>query len=46
MIREEYGKEPSGSIRDREFIKQAKGLIFGPSAKRTEDLLKLNRDQL
>jgi hypothetical protein len=27
-------------------LKQAKGLIFGPSAKRTKDLLKLNRDQL
>jgi hypothetical protein len=27
-------------------IKQAKGLIFVPSAKRTKDLLKLNRDQL
>jgi hypothetical protein len=27
-------------------FKQAKGLISGPSAKRTKDLLKLNRDQL
>jgi hypothetical protein len=27
-------------------LKQAKGLISGPSAKRTKDLLKLNRDQL
>jgi hypothetical protein len=27
-------------------LKQAKGLIFGPSARRTKDLLKLNRDQL
>jgi hypothetical protein len=27
-------------------LKQAKGLIPGPSAKRTKDLLKLNRDQL
>jgi hypothetical protein len=27
-------------------LKQAKGLIFGPSAKRTKDLLELNRDQL
>jgi hypothetical protein len=26
--------------------KQAKGLIPGPSARRTKDLLKLNRDQL
>jgi hypothetical protein len=26
-------------------LKQAKGLISGPSAKRTKDLLKLNRDQ-
>jgi hypothetical protein len=25
---------------------QAKGLISGPSARRTKDLLKLNRDQL
>jgi hypothetical protein len=25
-------------------LKQAKGLICGPSAKRTKDLLKLNRD--
>jgi hypothetical protein len=28
------------------WLKQAKGLISGPSAKRTKDLLKLNRDQL
>jgi hypothetical protein len=27
-------------------LKQAKGLIPGPSARRTKDLLKLNRDQL
>jgi hypothetical protein len=27
-------------------LKQAKGIIPGPSAKRTKDLLKLNRDQL
>jgi hypothetical protein len=27
-------------------LKQAKGLILGPSARRTKDLLKLNRDQL
>jgi hypothetical protein len=27
-------------------LKQAKGLISGPSAKRTKDLLNLNRDQL
>jgi hypothetical protein len=27
-------------------LKQAKGLISGPSARRTKDLLKLNRDQL
>jgi hypothetical protein len=27
-------------------LKQAMGLISGPSAKRTKDLLKLNRDQL
>ena len=27
-------------------LKQAKGFISGPSAKRTRDLLKLNRDQL
>jgi hypothetical protein len=27
-------------------LKQAKGLIFGPAAKRTKALLKLNRDQL
>jgi hypothetical protein len=27
-------------------IKQAKGLIPGPSVRRTKDLLKLNRDQL
>jgi hypothetical protein len=27
-------------------LKQAKGIISGPSAKRTKDLLKLNRDQL
>jgi hypothetical protein len=27
-------------------LKQAKGLIFGPSAKRTKDPLKLNTDQL
>jgi hypothetical protein len=27
-------------------LKQAKGLIFGPSAKRTKDMLRLNRDQL
>jgi hypothetical protein len=27
-------------------LKQAKGLISGPSTKRTKDLLKLNRDQL
>jgi hypothetical protein len=27
-------------------LKQAKGLISGPSARRTRDLLKLNRDQL
>jgi hypothetical protein len=27
-------------------LKQAKGLIFGPSAKTTKDLLKLNRDKL
>jgi hypothetical protein len=27
-------------------LKQAKGFIFGPSAIRTKDLLKLNRDQL
>jgi hypothetical protein len=27
-------------------FKQVKGLISGPSAKRTKDLLKLNRDQL
>jgi ribonuclease HI len=27
-------------------LKQAKGLISGPSARRTKDLLKLNRDQI
>jgi hypothetical protein len=27
-------------------LTQAKGLIQGPSARRTKDLLKLNRDQL
>jgi hypothetical protein len=27
-------------------LTQAKGLILGPSARRTKDLLKLNRDQL
>jgi hypothetical protein len=27
-------------------LRQAKGLILGPSARRTRDLLKLNRDQL
>jgi hypothetical protein len=27
-------------------LRQAKGLISGPSARRTKDLLKLNRDQL
>jgi hypothetical protein len=27
-------------------LKQAKGLISGPSARRTKDMLKLNRDQL
>jgi hypothetical protein len=27
-------------------LRQAKGLILGPSARRTKDLLKLNRDQL
>jgi hypothetical protein len=27
-------------------LRQAKGLIQGPSAKRTRDLLRLNRDQL
>jgi hypothetical protein len=27
-------------------LKQAKGLISGPSARRTKNLLKLNRDQL
>jgi hypothetical protein len=27
-------------------LKQANGLISGPSARRTKDLLKLNRDQL
>jgi hypothetical protein len=27
-------------------LKQAKGLILGPPARRTKDLLKLNRDQL
>jgi hypothetical protein len=27
-------------------LKQAKGLISGPSARKTKDLLKLNRDQL
>jgi hypothetical protein len=27
-------------------LRQAKGLIQGPSAKRTKDLLRLNRDQL
>jgi hypothetical protein len=28
------------------WTQQAKGLISGPSARRTKDLLKLNRDQL
>jgi hypothetical protein len=27
-------------------VKEAKGFISGPSARRTKDLLKLNRDQL
>jgi hypothetical protein len=35
----EYWKSTTG-------LKQAKGFISGPSARRTKDLLKLNRDQL
>jgi hypothetical protein len=37
---ENIGKSPTTGI------KQAKGFISGPSARRTKDLLKLNRDQL
>jgi hypothetical protein len=39
-------QKPQKYLESTTGLKQAKGLISGPSARRTKDLLKLNRDQL